>query len=275
MRFHPYSEVFPLLLEAELAELAEDIKTYGLREKIWLYDGQILDGRNRYLACQRARVKPTYRTFKGDDAAALALVISANIARRHLSEGQRASAAAKISSLRQGQQTGKFAGLTQAQAAETFNVSERSVRSAKKVQEKGSKALNDAMDAGEVAPSRAAAVVNLPKSEQLAAATTPREDAPEMPTDEELASEDEAIEREYAASIAKVMEADDKLAAAHAEIKRQAAEIASLKISRDGFMNGKAEMTRLLGREQNKNERLIKENERLLREIQQLKHRAA
>ncbi len=46
-----------------------------------------------------------------------------------------------------------------------------------------------------------------------------------------------SMEREYLASIEKVMDADDKLAAAHSEIKRQAAEITSLKQSRDGWMH--------------------------------------
>jgi hypothetical protein len=71
----------------------------------------------------------------------------------------------------------------------------------------------------------------------------------------------EAQEREYQASMEKVMAADDKLAAAHAEIKRQAAEIAVLKVSRDGFMNGKTQVVKMLKAEQNKVARLRKELE--------------
>lgn len=77
-------------------------------------------------------------------------------------------------------------------------------------------------------------------------------DEPERPDDH---GEDDAIaaaEAELAASIDKVMQADDKLAAAHAEIKRQAAEIATLKISRDGYMRGKEAVTKLLKAEQRK-----------------------
>src|SRR6185437_9832446 len=36
MEFHPFSEVFPPLPDDELAELAADIKSFGLREAIWL-----------------------------------------------------------------------------------------------------------------------------------------------------------------------------------------------------------------------------------------------
>ena len=72
--------------------------------------------------------------------------------------------------------------------------------------------------------------------------------------DDSAAADEEAhlaaLEKEYTESIEKVMKADDKLAAAHAEIKRQASEIATLKISRDGYMNGKKEITRLLEAEQ-------------------------
>ncbi len=42
------------------------------------------------------------------------------------------------------------------------------------------------------------------------------------------------------------MGADDKLAAAHAEIKRQAAEIATLKLSRNQYQNQCAELIKRL-----------------------------
>ena len=51
---HPLSEAFPLLEGEELQALADDIKANGLREKLVVYDGMILDGRNRYAACTMA-----------------------------------------------------------------------------------------------------------------------------------------------------------------------------------------------------------------------------
>ena len=94
MEFHPLSEVFPMMGEDELKKLAEDIAENGLRESITTRGGKILDGRHRYLACQRAGVTPTFVEFVGDDPASF--VVSKNIHRRHLTATQRAAIAAEF-----------------------------------------------------------------------------------------------------------------------------------------------------------------------------------
>ncbi|MFT3905619.1 MAG: hypothetical protein QM718_04870 [Steroidobacteraceae bacterium] len=130
MNFHPYSEIFPLLPDAELAELARDIGEHGLREAIWTYQGQILDGRNRYLACEKAGEIPEYREYKGKDP--LGFVVSLNITRRHLTNEQRAMAAARIATLgKGGDPNASREALTQEQAAEQMHVSRSSVQRAK------------------------------------------------------------------------------------------------------------------------------------------------
>lgn len=88
---HPYADAWPLLPEEELAELAEDIRTNGLRHPIVMFDDKILDGRNRAAACGRAGVKPTFVQFEGADDEALAFVLSINGARRHQSKGSLAA----------------------------------------------------------------------------------------------------------------------------------------------------------------------------------------
>src|ERR1043166_4191005 len=95
MQTRSASSLFPLMNELELKALANDIKTNGLNEKIVLLNGKILDGRNRFKACQLAGIKPQFTQWKnGKDP--FAWVISQNLHRRHLTEDQRAVAAAKI-----------------------------------------------------------------------------------------------------------------------------------------------------------------------------------
>lgn len=92
---HPIADIFPLLEGEELAELAADIKAKGLRNPIWLYEGKILDGRNRAAACVNAGVPISTREFRGDALAAVAFVWSENVTRRHLDAGQKAAAFVK------------------------------------------------------------------------------------------------------------------------------------------------------------------------------------
>jgi ParB-like chromosome segregation protein Spo0J len=82
LRFHPLADIFPLMEGTEFDELFADIKAHGLVEPIVVYEGMILDGRNRYRACEVAGLEPAYRHFTGDDPTAF--VISANLHRRHL-----------------------------------------------------------------------------------------------------------------------------------------------------------------------------------------------
>lgn len=86
---HPIAAIFPLLPEAELSELAEDIKKNGLKTDIVIYEGKILDGRNRYRACAIAKVQPFTTQYAGDDP--VGLVLSLNLHRRHLTAGQKAA----------------------------------------------------------------------------------------------------------------------------------------------------------------------------------------
>jgi ParB-like chromosome segregation protein Spo0J len=81
--------------EAELEALADDIKEHGQQQPIVLFEGQVLDGRNRLKACEKAGALPQFIEHQGDDASALALVISLNSQRRDLTPAQRALTAAR------------------------------------------------------------------------------------------------------------------------------------------------------------------------------------
>lgn len=92
---HPLAAIFPELPPLELSQLARDIKERGQLEPIILYKGMILDGRNRYKACQLVGVKPRFEEFNPKTAKRIPeeYVLSRNLRRRHLSVGQKAAIA--------------------------------------------------------------------------------------------------------------------------------------------------------------------------------------
>ena len=88
MKFHKYADLFPLLEGDEFDALTKDIHINGLLEPIWTYQGEILDGRNRFRACEAIGIEPELRDYEGNDP--LSFVIAMNIVRRHLSASQKA-----------------------------------------------------------------------------------------------------------------------------------------------------------------------------------------
>lgn len=154
MRAHPAAALFPMMSAAELDALAEDIKAHGQRHPITLFrDGSILDGRNRYEACNRAKVKPHTEQFTGNESEAVAFVVSVNLHRRNLTEQQRAFIAAGLANMRredtlvpaarQHKQAGESLVppdggsrplISAREAAKAMDVSKRSVERARAVQ---------------------------------------------------------------------------------------------------------------------------------------------
>lgn len=189
MDWHPAAKLMPLMGDAELRELADDIRTSGLRTPIVLLAGSILDGRNRHRACQLAGVEPQFAYVTsleiGDP---FTYVASLNLHRRHLSESQRAMVGAKLkehfaaqakerqlSSLKQNADAvtpnlgERSKGEAADQAAAIVNVSRGSVESAARVLAKGAPELVEAVERGEVAVSAAAEVARMPVEAQRAA----------------------------------------------------------------------------------------------------------
>lgn len=155
----------------DFSDLVDDIRRHNLREKIVTLDGQVLDGRNRMLACEEAGIEPEYEPFTGDDPTAY--VISLNLHRRHLNASQRAMIAAALESMEHGgdrksDQDAKL-HLDRASAAKTLNVSSRSVADAAMALKHGTPGLVDMVKSGEVPVSTAAIVARLLEPEQAQA----------------------------------------------------------------------------------------------------------
>lgn len=97
MKIHPVAEMFPMMDEDELNELAADIKQNGLLNPIILDENdQLIDGRNRLEACQRIGKQAQIQHIRLDGIDPTAYILSANEHRRHMTKGQRAMVAAKI-----------------------------------------------------------------------------------------------------------------------------------------------------------------------------------
>ena len=175
---HPAAELFPVMDEAAFAALVADIAAHGQREPILVLDGQVIDGRHRLRACEQLGLEPLVRQVSADDGDPFGLVVSLNLHRRHLSEGQRAIIAARLATLPHGRPdaNAQICAFTQDEAAQHLKVSRRTVQHARAVLDHGIDELQAAVKGGEISVSAAAELSRLPADTQRAALTkTPEE----------------------------------------------------------------------------------------------------
>jgi hypothetical protein len=183
---HPAADLFPKMTGKEFTDLVAIIKNDGINIPILTYQGKIIDGRNRYLACKKAGVEPRFEEWAGEEKDVVKTVIRFNLFRRHLSESQRASIAAKIAQTfkedaaqrrkaTQNNDAGKAVsanlreqpkGKATEQAAAVMNVSPRSVEAASKVQKKGVPELAAKVESGEISVNSASKIAGKPPEEQ-------------------------------------------------------------------------------------------------------------
>jgi len=167
--YHELANLFPLMDESQYSDLVADIKENGLVESIVLHEGKILDGRNRYNACNDAGAEPSFVEYEGEDA--LSYVISLNLNRRHLNESQRAMIGARLANMKHGgdrkNQDANWQFETSTKdAAQKLNVGERNIQRAKKVQKEGIEDLQKSVEAGKISVSAASDIATLDKAEQ-------------------------------------------------------------------------------------------------------------
>jgi ParB-like chromosome segregation protein Spo0J len=156
---HPYADMFPRMQGDEFKGLVASIKKDRQEESIILYDGKILDGRNRHAACIEAGVEPRCEPYEGEDP--LGYVLRKNLHRRQLQTSQRAIVAAKMANLPQGARTdlehsANLQKVSVEEAAKTLSVSPRSVQDAKTVLACGGDELIAAVESGKKTVSAAA-----------------------------------------------------------------------------------------------------------------------
>lgn len=160
---HPAATLFPLMTEKEYQGLKQDIAENGQREDIVVWCGKLIDGRNRLRACEELHRQPSVAELD-EDSDPWKYVISHNLHRRHLSETQRETVAAKLADMKHGgnrkseEIKGPIGTLIE-EAAEQLNVSERNVKRAKAAIKGGCQELVEAMERDEINSSLAAKFV--------------------------------------------------------------------------------------------------------------------
>lgn len=168
---HPAAMLFPEMEGDQWNKFVVDIRDNGQLEPIIVHDGKVIDGRNRLRACRWLKIEPKVRQYQGREEDILSHVMSLNLARRHLTESQRAMMASKVANMRSGARTdlqpkANLPEVSNTQAAKLLNVSERSVKTAKQVVAKGQPEVAAAVESGKISLNEASKIVQLRPDKQ-------------------------------------------------------------------------------------------------------------
>jgi ParB-like chromosome segregation protein Spo0J len=189
LRPHPLADAFPLLDGPAFDELKERIGKNGLLHPITLFEGMILDGRNRKRACQDLGIACAEKLYTGDDPAGF--VWDENVARRHLNASQIAMAAQAMETLgwgsnqfrlrsSDGQEApdGASQSETRDEIAKRTGASAKGMSRAKRVRTNGVPEVAAAVEEGKLALSTAERIVTKSPQEQAQIMALPPEQIP-------------------------------------------------------------------------------------------------
>ena len=244
---HPLSAAFPAMSAEDFQGLKDSIENIGVQNPITIFEGMVVDGWNRYKAANELGMDcPSKDLDNWIDP--VAFVRAQNKDRRHLP----LSAWALIEvSLREWKPShrpdkGELSSPLQTsnqEMADAVGVTKRTIQQAKAVQSNATAEVIAAVKSGEIGLPKAAAIAKLPKEEQAAAIHKPApkaapEESPEDdgPSAEEIAAQVAAEEADRAL-VAKLLDSNEPLAELAEENRQLKAEIAQLKLARDGYMN--------------------------------------
>lgn len=185
---HPIANIFPMMSDEEFAGLKSDIEANGVRECVVLWNGKLIDGRNRMAAMLELNIDwNEYASELDADVDPVAYAISHNLHRRQLNTSQRAMVAARLREMfddeakerrkategrpKKGEKklpanSPEVNSDARDAAGRSLNVGGKSVDAATTVLETENAELIEAVDQGKVAVSTAAAIL---KSDQESA----------------------------------------------------------------------------------------------------------
>mgnify|MGYP000959248792 CR=1 FL=1 len=229
--------------------LKDSIGVNGVLNPVTIFDGQVIDGWHRYTAANELAMDCP--TVELGDVDPRDFVLAQNKARRHVTQAQLALATTAVYAWKPvgaNQHEGRVdtecpPSKTNAELSKISGVHANTIKQAKAVQTKAAPEVVEAVKRGEIGLPKAAAISKLPKDQQVAAINKPipkpaPEEAPEDdgPSAAELAAHAaaEAADRDL---VAKLLDSNEPLAELVQENKQLKAEIAQLKLARDGYMN--------------------------------------
>lgn len=176
---HPLSAAFPPLTADEFASLRDSIADLGVQNAITVFEGQVLDGWNRYCAatelgmdCPERELDPMVdpRSF----------VLAQNRARRHITVAQMALATTAVYEWRQvgsnqyrGSALSAEAPKSSKELAEIAGVGVRSIEQARVVETQAAPEVKEAVKAGDMGLAKASAIAKLPQEQQADAIHKP------------------------------------------------------------------------------------------------------
>jgi hypothetical protein len=192
-KVHPVAAKFPLMEGEDFDHFVDDLRARGLDKPIKLLADEvtIVEGRNRFLGCRAAGIEPLFDVLPADitEEEVVAIIVSSNLQRVHLTTSQRAMIGAEIETwyavqarqrqvrhLRRGNRERSVTpvgrksvqrgngGRAAEQAAKDVSVSPDSVRAAKKLTQEAPE-LAEEVRAGRVSLSRASRQVRQAKGD--------------------------------------------------------------------------------------------------------------
>lgn len=96
---HEISKFMPPFPDEDFLALRASIAKNGQLMPITLYEGKVLDGWHRYLACKSLDIGPITRVYEGEDP--LGVFLSANFYRKHYTEAEKAAIKHKLEAHKQ------------------------------------------------------------------------------------------------------------------------------------------------------------------------------
>ena len=187
---HSLARLFPPMKPDEYEGLKTSLAQDGQQQPIMRFGELVLDGVHRLAACIELELEPKFEDFSGTGKELHAYVLAQNLHRRHLSVAQRALIAAEMATGQHGgdrsDQAQAEAPPTQREAAAALDVSERSLRQARKVQAQADSEVVDAVRAGDISLNAAIKTIGKPEPQTVGATADgeggkrPRDDQSEL-----------------------------------------------------------------------------------------------